>query len=382
MGKASHSPDKFLLQLSSELLEKYNELHGINFDFKQRTLSEDVIENFLYHLESLPEDTNKKFWLNLYDIDDIGVPNGCDYLLSLANNALIKLDKEYELLTNNKQRALFFYLNHRGIFDMSFSDYRLEKLQGWKTTIAPNKDIKSVIKNIPDLQAALKVLYKEEKRGKNLTIKHNKRDERLALTAYIEDVLTNDVVFEKGNIELHMPRRPVLEVFFIYRPEEGLLEVKSKGGKERIKTLQRIFLDQALKSPDWEISPERFDFKPLEDLSNFKFSIQNTDGIESIKLKSMTFLNLSLNRSITIHVNSKDKKDSEEIQAAMKYYNINPQFHSVVHCKIEFIFKKKPNERRKKVTVELRKPNSCNLMERPQDLKVRELLKRWKIDKH
>jgi len=384
MSTSSFDPISFLMKVSSKLLEQYSKRHGIAFTVQEEgKSSEEFADAFIKKLEKEPTKNQEAFWMDIDDIDSISTQNGCEYLLNRVQAENISFDEqEFEKLENLKERAMYFYLNHYDIFNETCDMYSLDMKQGWrgrKTEAIPFKDVR---KNLTDLENALKEIYRKEYKGKNLKIKHVDKSDRIYFIAYIEDVFTNDLAFEGNKLNNKLPRRPVLRVYFLYRPTEGIIEVKAKGGKKRFKLLQDIFITSFLQAdPDKHKKLVRYDFNKINNLDALTFPTEAKDNIESVTLKGIRIVHNENDVRLSIDVAHNPKKHGVlPMQDKLNEMNIDLEEFEVKQFKLLVVFNKVGQLRQQRVTTAITFPNICNLKERKIDNTIRKLLKKWKLD--
>ena len=244
MATGSIDPLHFFIQVQPSLLKQYVASYGLTFESEQTTAGEEAAEEFMKFLNSLPEEKQKDIWSDFYEIDSIASKAGCDCLVNSALKQGKNLDKEaFTNLRNDKERAIYFHLNHNDILSNVTVEYNIDNLQGWRSERTTCKAIQDIIPHTPAFVAALKAFYNEEYRGHQITVKKLEKLDRTIFTAHIEDTYTSDPLFEKnGKLNSKATRRPVFSIYFLYRPQEGILGVKAPGGVKRIQDLQKIFI--------------------------------------------------------------------------------------------------------------------------------------------
>lgn len=382
MSTASFDPLHFLAHISPDLLGQYAEHHSIAFETAQEEAGEKVAEACIAVVEKEPEGKQGQFLTDMSDIDEIATGNGCDLLLHKAMAQGGDWDqKEYQTLKNAKERAMYFYLHCYHLFYETFDQYNIENLQGWRGEKVTVKNPKDLIAKIGAFRQGLKTLYAKEYKGKNLKVKHLQRDNAIVFIAYVEDAFVNDLSFEKGDLRPKTPRKPVLRAYFRYRYEEGILEVKAPGGRERIIELQREFVEHLLQETPMVTEQARYDFERVRDIKALAFPTETRDGVERVTLKGLRLFHNSSRARIIIDLGNATGHGTAPMIECLDKMHIDLAYYLVTQFKIEVVFKNESGQgRRKKVTVAVTKPNICDLRDRDIDATVRRLLKRWKLD--
>lgn len=382
MGTASFDYLHFLMKLSPDLLSQYAKHHGVSFKTKIEEGGEKMADEFMLIIQKETEDKQAAFWGDAQEIDDIGTENGCDYLITRAVERNFNIDDEtYTKLKNSKERSLFFYLNFPELFSETRDVYNLENLQGWRAEKTISKTLELIIPNINDFKEGLKGIYAKEYKAKHLKVKHVSRGDTVTFVAYIEDALTNDLSFSKGDLNSRTPRKPVFMAYFLYRPSEGILEVKAKGGKKRIEQLQKAFIQYMLMEKDPEIkNAVRYNFDKVRDIASLRFPTSTQDLVESATLKGLRIVNHSNKKRISIDIANSRGSGTEPMSACLNEMAIDLMDYELTQFKIEIIFKDLGKGKKRKITTTITYPNICDLKERDIDFKVRRLLKKWGLD--
>ncbi|MBU1706135.1 hypothetical protein KKG19_05440 [Patescibacteria group bacterium] len=381
MAESSFTPHSFLIKLSPDLLTQYAKKQNIPFETKIEEAGEELMEEFLKTLEKEPEEKQDMFWLDSIDIDEIGTGNGCDYLLSRILEHGYDFDKKaYQELKNAKERALYLYLNFGELFTEICDEYGIENMQGWRGEKTVSKPYEDIVVNIFDLEQGLKTIFKKEFKGNNLKVKHIRKKERVIFIGFVEDSLTNDTAFKKGTLKNRMPRKPVFHVYYIYNTEQGILDVKAKGGKRKIKQLKEAFIECLLKEEANVIDDVRYNFETIKDIEDLKFPVERTDLIQSVTLKGLRLIHNSTKTRVAIDVGNTSATGTEAMIESLKRMEIDLMDYRVTQFKLEIIFDNLGKGRTPKVSVTLSYPNICNLKDREIDIEVRRLLKKWNLD--
>lgn len=381
MSTASFDPLSFLIKISPNLLTQCAKYKGIEFQTKAEAASEKLAEEFMQTLENEPEEKRDSFWLDVWEIDEMGTEIGAETLLNRAIEQGFDVNEAgFQKLKNSKERGMYFYLNFYQLFSETFEDQSIDNMQGWRAEKTVSKNYDEIIVNIAKLEQGLKTIYAKEYKGKNLKVKHFEKKGRIAFIAFIEDFLINDITFKQGTLNNKTPRKPVFMVYFLYRPEEGILEVKAKGGKKKIIQLKSAFIEHLLQEvPDIK-DAVRYDFERIKDIHSLDFPIEANDSVESVVLKGLRLFHNSTKTRVSIDLGNMAGIGTAPMLESLKMMNINLFDYMVTQFKIEIIFKKPAKGRTPKVTTTIGYPNTCDLKERDIDLKVRELLKRWSLD--
>lgn len=386
MSNASFDPVGFLARIDWKLLEELSKEYNIPFIHNPKKKSGEEAEQFYTTFESLKSDNTQKdkLWSAVCDISDMSTNQGWECLLETARDRdIILSENQINALTTNQSRAVFFYLKHKDVFENALDETRLDNLSGWSRFPLTPMSRESIFSKIPTFREALQEYYQKEHKGKNCKITPIDRGDRICIVAFIEDTYKSDMAFVGKQIHRHKPKKPVLQSFFVFRYEGGVLDIKAKGGKRKRHDLQEIFSEHLLDSPmTFENDVIAYDFDKFQNLDSITFPITTEDRIKFVQLKAMRIMHKSFLYQHTIQIgNNATEYGAESIKKALGNIAGRLGRYSISQVTIAVHFKVSAETgRERKVTFQLTYPNRHNLKEREQDLKVRELLKRWEID--
>lgn len=386
MSNASFDPIGFLARINGKLLEEFSKKYDLPFTHDPKKKSGEEAEQLYATFESLKNDDERKneLWSAICDISDISTKQGRECLLETARDKdIILSENEINSLTTNQSLAVFFYLKHKDIFESALDETRLDNLSGWSRFPLTPMSKGDILSRIPTFREALQKYYQKEHKGKNCKVVPTIREDRIFLVAFIEDTYKSDMAFVSGEIHRNKPKKPVLEAFFVFRHETGVLDIKAKGGKQKRRDLQEIFSEHLLNSPmTFEDTIIAYDFNKFQDLNSITFPTTTEDRVKLVQLKAMRIIHKSYLYQHTIQIgNNATEYGAESIKKALGNIAGRLGRYSISQVTIAVHFKVSAETgRERKVTFQLTYPNRHNLKEREQDLKVRELLKRWEID--
>lgn len=382
MSTSSFDPVSFIMKISPAMLMEYGERHDIELKLKEEWAnSEEYADHVLKLLEKEPLGKQGDFWMDIDDIDSMSKKEACEYLCNRLREKGIPLSQEvFDEFKFVNQQAMYFYLHHKDLFYETFDSYSLDMKQGWRGRRTVAKPLDDFIKNIEDFKKALKELYSREYKGKKVKIRYTDKGDRVIFTAHIQDVYTTDIEFEEEseNLNTKKPRKPVFPLNFLYRPEQGVLEVKAQGGKSRVKELQGIFIEELLKEDPSEFAKmPRFDFDKVQDLHELDFPLTAQDRVESVTLNGLKVVNKENRMKVAIHIEPEDETGIEPMLKALEERQIDLNEFEVKQFKIKVLFKQNGTGRQRSVTATITHPDGCNLKQRDIDVTVYQLLKKW-----
>jgi|GEM_PF-2163458 len=383
MSTSSFDPISFLMKISPPMLIEYAKRHDITLELKNDW---ENWEQYAIHALSLIEKEDDKkqgvFLMDIDDIDSMSTIEACAYLCNRLREKGTPLSQEtVDEFKFMNQEAMYFYLYHKDLFYETFDSYSLDMKQGWRGRKTVPVPLNQFVGNIEDFKKALKELYSQEYKGKKIKIRYNDKGDRVIFTAHVQDVFTTDIEFEEKNENLNnkKPRKPVFPLNFLYRPMEGVLEVKAQGGKSRVKELQNIFIEHFLKKDpkDFAKTP-RFDFDKVQNLSTLTFPLTAQDKVEGVTLNGLKFTHKEDYTRLSIDIIPEDGRTGvEPMLEALRKRDVDLNEFEITQFKIKVIFKRAEEGRQRRVTTTITHPDGCNLKQREVDVVVYQLLKKW-----
>jgi hypothetical protein len=381
----NYSPKTFLRLTPNEVLREYfrrkHLLADIDFDWRGET----NIDPIAQALDELPEKQRTDVEAQFRQVNEMACEMGVRVLLEEAGSPFhnIDLSGAFEQMKNHYERAFWVFLNHPLVFEIASELAYMDRIGSWRQRyvgegLAPAIDAE----DLENLAAAVSDFYKKQGRGHHCKVDNYLRDkpERHCYFAYPEDYATTDIGYDEEGAFLHWPRRPAFEVIFVYKPENGLLEVSAKGKKDEIEKLQEIFCRTILGLdglPD--IKARHFDLTQLKDKS-FAFVREPQDGVEKVTLK---MLRLDLpgidNRRITLEARPYKEEQPVHtlIEKALNKANVSLESATVAKARLQFKFAPVAGKRGKTLTFEISVPDRCTLKDDPLDQIAKKYIERW-----
>ena len=364
------------------MLAEYAKFHGIDLKFEKSTeRGEAAARKTLALVEQQSEEIQGNFFMDIDDIDSMGKSEICERIANeLQENNTPLSNDVVENLGHWKEWSLYFYLHHKDLFYKIFDSCTFDMKQGWKGRKTASKPFSEVVNNIEDLKQELKKLYRREHKGNKIKIRHEDKGDRVIFSAHVQDIFTVDTGFKKKNEELknNKPRKPVFPINFLYRPAKGVLEVKAKGGKPRVKELQNIFIEHYLKAdPDQFGNIDRFGFDKIQNLSSLNFPLEAQDNVESVLLNGLKVSHKENHTNLKIDIYPEEGSGVAPMLEVLQVRNIDLDEFQITQVKVKILFKPPLKGRQRSVTTTITDPDGCNLKQRKIDLAVYELLKKW-----
>ncbi|RMF24664.1 MAG: hypothetical protein D6760_02830, partial [Deltaproteobacteria bacterium] len=208
--------------------------------------------------------------------------------------------------------------------------------------------------------------------------------ERHCYFAYPEDYATTELGYDDHGRFQHRARRSAFEIIFVYRPEEGVLEIHGRGGHRQIAELQEIFCTHILgleRLPD-DQGRVPYDLSMLKD-RNFRFKTDPQDGIRAVYVRELTFV-LPGDRRRRIMVSADAGGECPRAVYDLLEEVTDRSGHALrllhpAQAKLQVVFAPQNGERPKSLTFEVKYPDRCTLRDDPLDQLCKKYLVRWGI---
>jgi hypothetical protein len=380
----NYSPKTFLRQTPNHILKEYFTRKDLLADIDFDALGKTEIEPIAEAIDQLPEEQRTKIEADFRQIFEMACEKGVQLLLEEARFYHdLDLSTIFEKMENHYERAFWVFLNHPRVFTVASDFDYMDRVGGWKPIpvgegLKPavgEDDKKHLVKSLSDF-------YKKQGRGRHCRVDNYLRSEpeRHCYFAYPEDYATTEIEIDEKGEFCNRPRKPVFEVIFVYKPENGDLVVCAKGKTDEIKRLQEIFCTRILgldSLPDE--TGKRFDLSKLKD-KNISFVTDIQDGIESVKLK-MLCLDLpgSYKRRITFEASSSDGGQPIHtlIERALNKTNMSLDKMIVTKAKLQFKFAPRDGKKGKTLTFEISIPDRWTLKDDPVDQIAKKYIEKW-----
>jgi len=379
-------PKDFAMHISGYFLSEFlKRQFSIVFDVIKDEKGEQTSERFI---EAIKDHADRdKIFVDLEYINEVSSPRHIDALLTRSTLARKTINQtDYERCKNYDERSLWWFMNHRDIFDQYTEFNDLEDLSGAKEIIVPQKYIKTsddiIAGGFTELEKQVSAVYSKSLRGEKCKVKYWKLDddEALIIRAYLEDLPTGELAFEGNEITPNKPHRPVFSVVYIYNPNQKMLGVKAIGGNESIEGLKNIFCQLFLGCRLDETEKRAFDLTNISDIANVTLVAEPEDNIEQVYLKAVELKHKSgAPHNLRVDVGGKERKNgTEAVTELLNEIGLkNLSQWEVKKIEIKFIFKNTLGKGRKRQITARITPDGCSLKQRKEDKVIRNLLQKW-----
>jgi hypothetical protein len=383
-----YSPKTFLRQTPNALLKAYFVKKGLLKDIDFDKLGKTKADRVMQAIDGLAPGDRTKTEADFRAVNEMACAAGTRAILEEATN-FHKKDwaAAFEPMKNHYERAFWTFLHEPGIFHVAGYLAEMDSLGSWRRRFAGKKLKPAVEKSdLEALKQGVTAHYAKEGRGHNCHVDNYLRQnpERHCYFVYPEDYATTDMEFDDTGQFRERARKPAFEVVFVYRPEEGLLEVNASGKKEQVEALMEVFGQTIL---GLDHLPDK-DMEPAFDLSGLKrrdiaFTTDPTDGIDAVTVRRLRLdLPGAASRCIILEASASAQKPQavyDLMDTALNKQNVPLESVKVSQAKLRIAFKAEKGQRAKTLTFEVSLPDRCTLKDDPHDQVAKKYLRLWKL---
>ncbi|MCK5174544.1 MAG: hypothetical protein KAR47_14210, partial [Planctomycetes bacterium] len=283
----------FFRNVTKEQLKKYFTTRKLLADFDWSLTDEKFVEVLYLEIEEAGGNLFMVAGQDFGMISDMSDEEGILCLIDIIRDLETETEAEkiIEKLMKRKgfdEKALWVFLEHPAVFEWAIRLERMEHMTfKHDCIVGPRLDCKTEEKNIEELKKHIQKFFKRQGRGRYCHIDpyERKNPERYCFFAYPEDYAKRDLTYKEGTLVPQI-RRPVLEIVFIYEPDNGILKI-SAGRMRKVEVMQDAFCKSILGLPGIpDGSTKVYKLSPLID-TTFRFVTDPVDGIESVTLKML-----------------------------------------------------------------------------------------------
>lgn len=304
-----YSTKMFFRNVSKDLLEKFFRSHEYLPDFDFNALNGNDKEALFHAWLNLPDEIKNQIDTIFQDIFDLSCEKGIKAIngtIESETNGVHSIRHKLAEIPNNYDRAFTVYLEHRlSYWDKILLFFHTDSLSNWrKRKQLPCTPVAKDQQSLKSFATAIgEYFYTIEAKGKNCIVETLRRGELDYYFAYPEDYsrLSNEWI--DGEFTAR-PRKPALEIVFVYNQSEGFLDLNYRGATMSIPELQKLFVKHIL-NVDYDsvinISGV-YDLNPLLQ-DDFKFTYSTNSGIQDVRIRSLRLSSKNNNKEKIILAN-------------------------------------------------------------------------------
>jgi hypothetical protein len=382
-----YSAKTFFRNTPNEFLRQYFQRAGIDLDLEWRRLHETDVVHVFTAMERQPEALRSASDRDFRLINDLACEKGIQSILQHAAFTNGDWSKQFAAMGSHYERAMWTFLHEPTVFRIAGTFHEMDRRAAWRRRFVGQRlEIRTDEKASAVFKKRLQLFFRNQGRGRFCHIDYYVRSdpERHCFFAYPEDYASTELGFDDNGRFLQRSRRPAFEIIFVYRPEEGVLELSGRGRKEQIEQLMRIFCTTILNLVDLPaddgLAP--FDLEVLKDRT-FPFPTDPADRVAAVNLRMLRFeLPPPGGRRITVAATTNScgpRTLHDLVDAAIDSARLPLTKLQVSQAKLQLVFAPADDERPRSLTFEVTYPDRCTLKDDPCDQVAKKYLRRWGI---
>ncbi len=286
-----YSLSSFIRQAANRHLAEYAEHNAIDLGTDISQLKPRTFQPIFEAVMALPEDARAAIDADFRKVALLGNQAGLQHLRAEADHKGLDLGSALQTQNSFLNKAFWAFLNHRNVFDRA-SRFATPHLTGryWKRGLplvsAPGIELGD---RVDVLREAISLhFFKEEGRGRACKVDYDARRPSHMFYAFPEDYPAAPLAWLRDELAPH-PFRPAFEVVFVYRDDDGTLDVYFEGAKASVDQLWQLFARSVLGLTDLPtLTKPAYWLEPLKS-SSFSFTWPIQAPITSVRTKRLTF---------------------------------------------------------------------------------------------
>ncbi len=384
-----YSPKKFIRQISKALLRQYFQQRGVLQDLPWADVKEGDVDPIVDAIEALPAKVRDAIEGDFTLVTEMATDGG---------SVLIRDDAEFwkkpwaarlDEMRNGFERAFLALLEDRELLETAAECGEMDRFadsRWWRRFVGKRLEAADDEKAIGRLEAGIRGVFKKQGRGRQCHIERceRRKPERFCYFAFPENFPKTDLGYDDNNRFGRQTRRTAMEIIFVYRPEEGMLEMVAGGDKRHKEALAEVFCTTILGLKALPAANQ----KPPYDLSvlkrrDFAFTTDPKDNIERVEVRQLRFdLPGSGNRRLVASARpTPDNLDAlhDLLDEAINQTRFPLSALQLSQAKLSMRFRGQNGRRGKVLTFEVTYPDRCNLKDNGHDAIAKKYLLEWEI---
>ena len=397
---ASHitDPRDFARHINEKMLADFLQTQNppIPFDVKEglktkskKRVDEEAVERFIQTIENLEGKKRAEYLFT--EMVYVNTLSSDRHTTNLENQAIedgITFDVEdYGKCDCQDERALWWYIHHKRVFDRYFERADTENLAGLKEIIIKDEYVVGKEKIADKTKLTLfgegvADIYKNALRGKKFKVSHFIEEDCVLVRVYLENLPDNQLVFVDDADGQTIGRTPSIRSLFsiviVYSPSEKTLGIRTTNPAENVAKLGELFCRTFLNCSYGDTTERKYNVENRGSVQKLELTPEPTDNIEQCYLKAVEYMKIG-DTSKTLRLDVGGRKNytgTEAMDDFIRTSGIRENEWIPRKFEIKFIFRKTDEEkgRKRQITANLTK-RGVNLKNTPEDQKIRQFLK-------
>jgi hypothetical protein len=383
---AQYSPRKLVRSVSKSLLQRYFSNRGLLGEFDWAKYKEGDPGPIVDALEAMPVDERESVETDFAVVTELATDGGSRLIFEEATLWNRPWAPQLQAMANDCERAMLALIEDRRLIDRALAYNEIDRFSESRWQRWPVGKRLQVTDDQDGLVKALRAIFKEQGRGARCHIEtFDRRDpERFCCFAYPEDYPKTDLGYDDKNRFSRQTRRTATEIIFVYRREDGVLEMVGKGDKKQKEKIAEAFCTTMLglkALPDPRANPP-YDLAVLK-RRDFSFKTDPADNVESVEVRLLRF-DLPGKGDRRLVLSARPTPEVPDVLHALVEEAIDKtkfplsELH-VSQAKLSMRFRGQDGRRGKTLTFEVTYPDRCNLKDNGYDAVAKRYLTKWGI---
>lgn len=386
---AQYSPKKVIRSISKPLLQRYFDSRGLLADFAWGEYKESNPAPLIEAIDALDARVHESVDADLATVNELANDGGSRLLYEEATFWKRAWVSKLDGMANDYERAMLALIEDRRLVETALAYSEIDRFaesrwQRWN--VGKRLQVNDDEEHRGRFKKALRAIFKEDGRGKRCHLDTlDRRDpERFCCFAYPEDYPKTDLGYDDQDRFIRHTRRTATEVIFVYRREDGVLEMIASGDQKRREKIAYAFCKEILglmALPDARANPP-FQLDVLK-RGDFAFKTDPADNIDRVELRLLRF-DLPGKGYRRLVLSGRPTPEMPNvlrllIDEAIDKTKVPLSELHVSQARLSFKFKGKGGKRGKALTFEVTYPDRCNLKDHGLDAVAKKYLSEWKI---
>ncbi|MBW7905255.1 MAG: hypothetical protein LC135_05555 [Phycisphaerae bacterium] len=389
MGR-QYSAKTFLRNTPNALLKQYFDRRGIDLGLDWSYLSETEVEPLFVAFEKLDDGTHSEIDADFRMVYDLACEDGVLQIVEQATLWDADVSGEFHDMRNAYERAFWTFLNQPMLFRTAGRFHEMDRYGGWhRRFVGYRLEARTDEDALRAFTSKLRLFYRKQGRGKHCHIDYYLRShpQRHCFFAFPEDYANAELGYDSAGRFQQRARRSAFEIIFVYRPEEGMIEVHARGGNRDLIQLETIFCTNILgliELPD-DTGKVPYDLGVLNQ-PEFGFPLDPALGVESVELRALRYdlpqdSKTGAGRRLMLTVASRRNAGDalQRMRSDALSANLRPGDLFPSQARLRMTFRPQNGHRPKAMTFEVTYPDRCTLKDDPHDQIARKCLRAWGI---
>ena len=382
---SQYSPKKLIRNITKPLLKRYFDQRELLDDLDWEKIDDNDPTPVMAAMDELDAADRELVETDFNQINELATDGGSRLIFVESTFWKRPWADKLDGMANDYERAMLALIEDRRLIDIVSSCNEMDRFaeSRWKSWIVGKR--LQVTDEREKLKKGLRALFKEQGRGQRCHIETlDRRDpERFCCFAFPEDYPKTDLGYDENNKFSRHTRRTATEIIFVYRPEDGILEMAGKGNKKEKEAIAEVFCKTMLGLTSLPEPNQRppYDLAVLKS-PKFSFKTDPVDNIETTEIRLMRFdLPGKGYRRLVLSARPTGGVPNIHslIEEAVNTTNFPLSQLHVSQAKISMRFRGNDGRRGKSLTFEVTYPDRCNLKDTGKDAVAKKYLKKWGI---